>query len=622
MDSKGVRVRAARLAGGALARGLLTLVIAGCAGAPQAQAWERLDLTAEPPRVVAGPRGAWQATLGFQGPEEVRDLRQIDARKLALAPALRPPRVRVLRQQAGSLLSWRVELGSEPYVAFTPLPSSVRCRPAGEVSVGEPGEARTRLWTMQAASAQALPAEVVLPLARWAGREVDLRFGVPGGGCATDWGSPEVVSRRQSVLPRPRAGGGGRPNVLLIGADTLRADALGAWGRSPSLTPALDALAAESDVWLEAFSTSNATTPSFASILTGLHAHRHGVLDLDTALPAEHVTLAERLGAAGYETLAVLAAQHIRAERSGLGQGFDEVVDAENTSAARLAVNQAMAWLERERTEPFFVWLHLFDPHTPHTPPAPFALGMRAARPYGLSRVVEWARFRAPGARAFSEPLLAAHRDLYDGEVAYLDREVDRLLGFLRDRGLLANTVVAFVGDHGENLGDHGVRFRHSGLWDTTTHVPLMIRWPGERRDGQRFRGLVQTLDLYPTLLAAARLKPGDQDGRDLRALTGEGRQGRRAVFAMQADGSGASVRTRTARFFSSRDSRIVPAGDYLYDLVADPGELVNLAGGGRPEEAELRELLRRWRAHGGAKGARGRTDAETDAELRALGYL
>ena len=617
MDRRRPLERAARLAAAA---GLLLL--AGCADAPQARAWERVDLWAEPPRVEAGGQGAWSASLGLQGPEEVRDVRLLTRRQLEQVPVLRSPRVRVVSQRPGTVLAWTLDLGADPYLALTPLPAGARCRAAAEITVGEPGAATARLWAMNAAMPPARAAEVVLPLDRWAGRRVELRLAVPAGACATGWGSPEVLSRHVAVLPRPRPQRAGTPNVLLIGADTLRADALGAWGRRPTLTPAIDALAAESDVWLEAFSTSNATTPSFASILTGLHVHRHGVPDLDTPLPAGRVTLAERLGEAGYESLAVLAAQHINARRSGLGQGFDEVVEAENTSAARLAVSQAMDWLGRERERPFFVWLHLFDPHTPHTPPAPYALGIRAARAYGLGRVLSWTPFRPSGAREFSEPSLAAHRDLYDGEVAYLDREVDRLLGFLRERGLLEDTLVVFVSDHGENLEDHGVRFRHSGLWDTTTHVPLMIRWPGERRRGRRFQGLVQTHDLYPTLLAAAGLRPGEQDGRDLRTLTGDGRPGRRAVFAHQADGTGASVRTRTARLFSSRGSRIVPEGDYLYDLAADPRELVNLAGTGRREEGELRDLLRRWLAHSAARAPRGEADAETEAELRALGYL
>jgi arylsulfatase A-like enzyme len=395
------------------------------------------------------------------------------------------------------------------------------------------------------------------------------------------------------------------------------------------VTPALDALAAESDVWLDAFSTSNATNPSFASIHTGLFVHHHGVRDLAPRLPAEHVTLAERLAAAGYDTHAVFAAQHLNPEGSGLGQGFASVAPAEIHSAARLAVNRAIGWLQAPHRRPFFLWLHLYDPHTPHLPPAPFALGVRPARLYGLSQVRSWVPFRTPGQRDFRVPKLAADRDLYLSEVAYLDREVDRLLDFLRSRGTLADTVVAFVSDHGENLEDHDVQYRHAGLWDTTTHVPLMIRWPDRgpasagplRPPPRRLRGLVQTIDLYPTLLAAAGLRPGRSDAQDLRRLVEGGRHGRPAVFADQADGTGASVRTRDWRYFLSAGSKIVPAGAYLYDLRRDPGELVNLAGKGRREEADLLATLREALRGGRAAEQRSPLTAEEEAALRALGY-
>ena len=139
------------------------------------------------------------------------------------------------------------------------------------------------------------------------------------------------------------------------------------------MTPALDALASRAT---SARRLPTATPPpQLPSILTGLYVHRHGVRDLATPLPPAQVTLAERLAAAGYDTYAVIAAQHLNPRKSGLGQGFAGVALAEHHSTARLAVNQAIDWLQRPRQRPFFLWLHLFDPHTPHLPAAPFALG-------------------------------------------------------------------------------------------------------------------------------------------------------------------------------------------------------------------------------------------------------
>jgi arylsulfatase A-like enzyme len=220
--------------------------------------------------------------------------------------------------------------------------------------------------------------------------------------------------------------------------------------------------------------------------------------------------------------------------------------------------------------------------------------------------------------------VLGGNRDLYDGEVAYLDRQVGRLLDFLASRGLLENTVVAVVADHGENLGEHGIRFRHVGLFDTTTHVPLMIRWPGREREGRRIAGLVQTVDLFPTLLAAAGLLAPKQDGTDLRGLTGEGRGGRRAVFSEHAGRLGVSVRTREYRYgLNQGNDRFLPDGPYLYDLKADPGETQNLAGRGLGVERELNHLLLRWladRRKNPNPQSRDLTEEE-EQRLRALGY-
>lgn len=590
--------------------------------------WSRIDLWSTQPALLRGAPEAYSPQLVGQGD----DLPQPSAGISRGGVVLTAPRTHALRQ-IPSTLSWQVSLGAEPYLTFTPLADPSRCRAVASVYAGARGGPPVRLWT-STAPMTAWPAgpEVVVDLGRWAGREIGLHLDVRRAKngyreCPMIWGSPAVLGRSAPVAPA--RGPSAPPNVLLIGVDTLRADALGAWGRRPTVTPTLDALAAQSDVYVDAFSTSNSTNPSFSSIHTGLYVQHHGVRDLRTPLPAVHVTLAERFAGAGFDTHAVLSAQHLDNVASGLGQGFAAVDEAVEHSAARLAVDQAMEWLQRPRRKPFFLWVHLFDPHTPHMPPAPFALGQRAAAPYGLSPVADWVSFRSGGLHPFRAPSLAADRDLYFGEVAYADREIDRLLGLLESRGRLADTIVAFVADHGENLEEHGLSYRHAGLWDTTTHVPLMIRWPdrqtrrggGAPMSGRRLRGLVQTIDLYPTLLAAAGLRPNATDGRDLRTLVEGARGGRPAVFAEQADGKGAAVRTASWRYFVSVGSKLVPAGSYLYDLTRDPRELTNLAGKGCRQETELRVMLNRWRRDGKPAAPRSKLTAEDEAALRALGY-
>jgi arylsulfatase len=618
----------------------LALGFGSCERTPRELPWEQIDLVALPPEIEAKPPAGEKARMiapliSYLGSEEVRNLSLVPARQLAQNPRRTSGQIRALRQRAASRARWTVEPGEEAYLSFIPLGSEMGCPCAYVVSAREEGGNAVELHRSPARPVALLaPRAVEIDLSRYAGRTIDLLLQVDGPGerlrgqpaPSALWGSPALYSRK-AVEARTAERDGARPNILLIGFDTLRADALGAWGRNPSLTPSLDRLAAESDVWLDAYSAFNVTNPSFVSILTGLYGKNHGVYDLKTPLPRSHTTLAEILSGAGYDTLAFISASHLGDHNSGLGQGFGRVERSTEHYAAELPVDAAMDWIAgREGSaKPFFLWLHLFDPHTPHTPPDPFALGLRPASPAGLGPVREWFPFREAGPRTFDEPYLGGHRDLYDGEVAYLDRQTGRLLAYLESRGLLENTLIAVVADHGENLGDHGILYRHAGLWDTTTHVPLMIRWPGRAREGRRIRGLVQTIDLFPTLVSAAGLEAPPQDGVDLRELTGEGRNGRRVVFAEHADRLGLMARTPGHKYILSQGNTLfLPDGAYLYDLKADPREERNLAGRSLPEEKRMQDLLTRWLADRKRRGpdpkARELTDEER-ARLKALGY-
>jgi arylsulfatase len=614
------------------------LLLAGCRQSPREVPWEQVDLWAQKPVIEAKPQMAPGAPVtvplvSYLGREEVRDLSRVPPRQLVNNPKRTAGQVRAIRQRAASRVAFPVEPGAEAYFSFVPLGSEMGCPCTYRVGVREESGPVREIYDAAARPvAPIAPATVELDLSAYAGKKIDLLLQVDGPAERTPgqpapsvlWGSPAVYGRKALAEAKP-AKESPRPNVILVGFDTLRADALGPWGRKPSLSPSLDRLATESDVWFDAYSTFNVTNPSFASILTGLYGKNHGVYDLKTPLPPSHTTLAEILSGAGYETLAFIAAHHLGDHNSGLGQGFDRVELAEEHFAAELPVDGAMDWLAaRDGSRPFFLWLHLFDPHTPHTPPEPFALGLRPISDSGLAPVEEWLPFRPTGARDFVEPVLAGNKDLYDGEVAYLDRQLGRLLAFLKSRGLLENTVIALVADHGENLGEHGINYRHLGLWETTTHVPLLVRWPGEPRKGRILRGLVQTTDLFPTLVAAAGLPVPPQDGTDLRELTRDGRLGRRAVFSEHSDRLGVTVRTRDFRYMLSQGNiKLLPDGAYLYDLRKDPQETENLAGRGLPAEKDLAALLTRWMADR-KRGVDPKSREQTDEEkkkLEALGY-
>ncbi len=615
-------------------------------------AWERLDLWSARPEIEVTPvANRWfhptTQKISFLGAAEVRDMARVPAAQLVHFPHRPAGQIRAIEQVAASKVRWRVPLGQQPYLSFVPLGFERSCACLFRVAVSPisegdgdgaktPGE--TEIYRAEAPPIRTFaPPTVTIDLSRWAGREVDLHLEVVG---AADrpagqpypsllWGSPAVYARHALPPPAERPAPN-RPNILLIGVDTLRADAVGAWGRTPSLTPEIDALGKESDVFLDAFSAFNVTNPSFISIMTGLYGKNHGVYDLETPLPRTHVTLAEHLHQAGYATMAILSASHLQDVNSGLGQGFDEVTRATEHFAGELPVDMTIDWLaaraQPAAPKPFFIWLHLFDPHTPHTPPEPFASGYEPSAPAGLSPVATWVPFRTPGPRAFDEQVLGANKDLYDGEVAYLDRQVGRLIDFLRSRNLLDDTLVVLVADHGESLGEHGISFRHVGLHDTTTHVPMMIRWPGRRGEGRTIHGLVQSIDLFPTLLGALGLPIPPQDGEDLKKLTGAGRTGRRAVFAEHAGRLGLMVRTPDWKYIlSSGNTRFFPDGPSLFDLRADPGETVNRAGEGLPQEVELERLLQRFLADRRdlpKPTKRGDLSPEEESRLRGLGYL
>ncbi len=592
----------------------------GPAGVEVPDAWQVIDLWQEP------------ATVTGSGPGKL-------APKSAVV-TLRGRRVMAVQQRAGDRLSWRLELGAEPTLAFRPNAVGGRCD--FEVTVrGRGGDPRSvylgshlpRELPETEERGDTLGERVDVDLSAFAGRSVELAFSVAEPSrptCETaQWASPTVASRGGVRRPVPDE----RPNVILIAADTLRTDALGTWGRTPSVTPNLDRLAAQSDVWLRAFASCNSTNPSFASLMTGLYVKSHGVFNLKTPLPDDMTTLAELLQAEGYATSAVLSVRHLAAS-SGLRQGFDRFEGPRGQFFAETAVNLAIQQLQ-DAPEPFFLWLHLFDPHTPQNPPAPFHAGYRPVGT-GLGPAGEWTPFRQPGPRAYdalrSEPRLLGHADLYPGEVSYLDWQLGRLLDFLDSRRLLADSLLIFVADHGENLGEHDIYFNHVGLFDTTVHVPLLIRWPGQRQ-GSEQRALVQHFDVFPTILSFLGIEPPPNDGIDLRQAAHSGR-GRRAVFANHANDHGEMVRTESHKYYRNRAPYrargveppaplLHPRGAYFYDLAADPREQHNLAGSDRQRESSLAAVLDRWLASGrGQRPPALELNAEERAQLEALGYV
>jgi choline-sulfatase len=406
--------------------------------------------------------------------------------------------------------------------------------------------------------------------------------------------------------------GGVRPvlaPVLLVTLDTTRADRLGCYGFRLARTPHIDRLAAEGVRCTSAAAVSPITLPSHASIFTGLYPPAHGVRDNGAyALGDEAVTLAERLRDAGYRTQAFVSALVLN-RRYNLTQGFDGYDDdlwSEDEPTlfmirdrpAQRTAERAVAWLERwhreEPERPFFLWVHFFDPHHPWRVEGPELL--RAASPY-------------------------------DAEITVADRGVGSILEALERLGVLDETLVVLTADHGESLGEHGEQTHGVFVYESTIHIPLLLRYPPLLPAGRAYEGPVSQVDILPTVLGALGL-PGAREtqGYDLMpALRGKAPPvGSTLYFESLLSEVGFGM----APLYGVRQGGhkwIRAPRPELYALKSDPRERNNLYPAQRELGArldhELQEILDESAARSVAVQSNP-MDSETEEMLMALGYL
>ncbi len=429
----------------------------------------------------------------------------------------------------------------------------------------------------------------------------------------------EAVAAAVSAAELPETGAAAGANLLLVTLDTTRADRLGSYGAADAATPNLDRLAERGLRFVDAVSPVPMTLPAHATVMTGLDPPAHAVrVNGEAPLAAEHETLAEALAGAGYRTGAFVSS-FVLDPRFGLGQGFgtyDATLEATRAAALEPQVERgassvttaALGWLaERGEAEAgFFLWVHYFDPHDPYEPPEPFA-----------------SRFR-------DRP--------YDGEIAYVDSELGRLLD-----AVPPDTLIVVAGDHGESLGEHGERYHSRTLYEGAVRVPLIVALPdrghgGDGGAGGAVDGFVVTLsDLYPTLLDLLGV-PIDEaarrrlDGRSLVAApAGDGRS-RLAERTVYLETLNPWYDNGWAPLYAARthERKYVRAPrPELYDLGSDPGETRNLlaeeGSAGSSAEALRRFLDRRSPNDLGAELAAvggGEVDPEVRRRLESLGYL
>ena len=429
-------------------------------------------------------------------------------------------------------------------------------------------------------------------------------------------------------------GGPERPDVVLVVVDTLRADKLGCLGSPRGLTPAIDRFAEGALVFEQASAHAPWTLPSIASLFTSTTPPQHGAggrlneaLQSDfRALPEGAVTLAEALAGAGFRTALIGNVSFLTAP-FGLTQGFEhcDVVAAESNELARDAhgtTEAALAWL-RQSEGPSFLVVHYFDPHAVYDPPAEFR--ERFAAPEDRSGTftfgtrAELAALRR-GQLELDLATLARAERLYDGEIAFVDRELGRLLAFLEERSASRPCVVALTADHGEEFGDHaGFEHGHT-LYRELLHVPLLVSAPGLAAG--RVRAPVAQIDLAPTLCELAGVAlPSAFAGQSLAgALTSEPLAAQRGILA---EGNMWGAERTSWRSGNWKLVRSTGAPSELYDLARDPLEQSDLA------ERDWRELERMQdelfavvQALAVQAGERAELDAETRAVLERLGYV
>lgn len=402
------------------------------------------------------------------------------------------------------------------------------------------------------------------------------------------------------VLCGLSCGGGlretGPYNLILISIDTLRADHVGCYGYSRATTPRIDALAREGVVFDRTMSACCWTLPSHASMLTGLYPAFHSLQDDGVKLPDDVPTMAEKLRATGYHTLAVVSHVYVSSQFD-LDRGFDEFDDslirggAVNPVATQV-VDRALQRFEEIPEGPFFAFVHFFDPHWDYVPPQPFAA--RFADPNYRGRVdgtvVSMTPYFAPDARV-PQADLQHMIDLYDGEIAYTDAEIGRLLDALKRAGRLDRTVVVITADHGEEFKEHKQLGHGQTLYEEQLRVPLIVSGYPPLGRGERRHEVVSLVDIAPTLLEIAGAEP-------LPDLPGSSLLDREVLAARKlfAESIRFGVEQRAARIEDAKVIHLLQ-GDRrtFYDLARDPGEQSPL--GQDPTDGPLSDALTEYAA-------------------------
>jgi choline-sulfatase len=398
-----------------------------------------------------------------------------------------------------------------------------------------------------------------------------------------------------------------RTSVLLITVDTVRADHIGAYGFKQSATPTIDALARDGVLFERAYSQVPLTLASHTSLLTGTYPFHNGVQDFTGQPLAPNIrSVAQSLKANGYDTAAIVSSYVL--DRSwGLDRGFDLYYDVFRGSSflendpglverkAGASVDQALKWLRTPRRKPFFLWLHLYDPHSGYNPPEPFRT------------------------RFADTP--------YDGEIAYADSQLARVMTYLKRQGLYDRMLIVFASDHGESLGEHGEKEHGFFVYHSTLHVPLLVKPPAAsqvrpRRDGNP----VQIMAIAPTILGTLGLKDPIEKQFETTSLLAEKSGASDTPVYSESFYSFSSFGWAPLRTINTSAYQYIEAPKpELYDLRNDPAETRNLIADQKATASvltqQLKDLVARYTPDDHSANT-SQLSAEAVQKLRALGYM
>jgi arylsulfatase A-like enzyme len=499
-------------------------------------------------------------------------------------------------------------------------------------------------------------------LSRFGGEPVTLSLSLrsPEVGAIGFWGAPVV----RSGAPRNRDLQG----VILIQADTLRRDHLDVYGYERETAPVLRELAAEGALFQDCVAQATWTKVSSSSMLLSLYPSSHGIVSFGDRLPDSAVTLAEVLRDAGFATLS-LSSVFFTGKLTNLQQGFEELHEStslpelRSSKTARVYVDRLLPWLEAHREVPFFVYLHVFDPHDPFRPRRPYdaLFGDPSHHAEHERQAAEVRRFiQNPLLKSFGMPnraeLLAAgfdpdvyaarERDWYDGSIRAMDVELGRLVERLRELGLAERTLVVFTSDHGEEFLEHGRMFHGQSVYGELSRIPLVLWGPGRVPGRRVVAETVQSIDILPTVLELAGVAPPPAiQGQSLVPLLEPAAEGtparfvaRPAITEKRAEpdpnsptkiGGAATAIVQGGFKLVHQQEPGDGASEYeLYDLANDPLDRNDVAAEHPDVVRELVAALEAWRA----EAAKVRLVPEAPApealapeeleRLRALGYV